>query len=295
MAKAGGPVDLAGIDSKIAQALGTTADQVTIADMAVHPASHNVYVTVTRGKGVDAKPVLLKVTANAATSGEHRVARRHQAFRLEDRQCAGIDRRARAIRIAARSPTSGSRTAISGSPVCRTSSSRRPSVGSPSRSTKEETTTLQIYHVSHKRSETQAPVMAFAPVKIDGKLEMLAAYTCTPIVAFDASQSQERPAGHRAHRRRPRRGQPAGGHGLVYGERQELRARREPHASDDEAEHRRRSRGAPALTTPDNDGIRAPERLGAGRDRAARGLRRGQRDRGSQWPACILSKLTTPD
>jgi len=29
------------------------------------------------------------------------------------------------------------------------------------------------------------PVMAFAPVKIKGQLVMLAAYTCTPIVAFD--------------------------------------------------------------------------------------------------------------
>ena len=29
----------------------------------------------------------------------------------------------------------------------------------------KETTTLQIYHVSHKRSETQAPVMTFTPTK----------------------------------------------------------------------------------------------------------------------------------
>jgi hypothetical protein len=64
--KASGPIDMAGIDSKIAQALGTTVDQVSIADMAVHPTSHNVHVTVTRGKGVDAKPVFLRVTSNAA-------------------------------------------------------------------------------------------------------------------------------------------------------------------------------------------------------------------------------------
>src|SRR3954471_7715958 len=58
--KASSAIDMTGIDSKIAQALGTTADQVSIADMAVHPTSHNVYVSVTRGKGVDAKPVLLR-------------------------------------------------------------------------------------------------------------------------------------------------------------------------------------------------------------------------------------------
>src|SRR6185503_6638605 len=63
--KASGPINLDGIDAKVAQALGTTADQITIADMAVHPSSHNVYLTVMRGKGADAKPVLLKVTSNA--------------------------------------------------------------------------------------------------------------------------------------------------------------------------------------------------------------------------------------
>src|SRR5215208_7196374 len=64
--KAMGSIEMTGIDSKIAQALGTTVDQIAIADMAVHPASHNVYVTVTRGKGVDAKPVLVRVTSDAA-------------------------------------------------------------------------------------------------------------------------------------------------------------------------------------------------------------------------------------
>lgn len=63
--KASGAVDVAGIDSKIAQALGTTADQIAIRDMAVHPASHNVYVTVARGKGAEATPVLVRVTAAA--------------------------------------------------------------------------------------------------------------------------------------------------------------------------------------------------------------------------------------
>src|SRR6476660_6690206 len=65
-AKASAKIDVAGIDAKIAQALGTTADQIAIADMAVHPTSHNIYMTVTRGKGTDAKPVLVRVTSDAA-------------------------------------------------------------------------------------------------------------------------------------------------------------------------------------------------------------------------------------
>src|SRR5580765_4972309 len=37
--KPSGPIEMAGIDSKIAQALGTTVDQIAISDMAVHPTS----------------------------------------------------------------------------------------------------------------------------------------------------------------------------------------------------------------------------------------------------------------
>ena len=186
-AKASAPVDLAGIDSRIAQALGTTVDQISIADMAVHPASHNVYVTVTRGKGVDAKPVLVKVTSNAASPVS--------VVSLDDinHSVSKIDN--------APAPTGGARDPhrstitylgfadgnlwVAGLSNEQFSSAFRR-VAFPFNS-KEETTTLQIYHVSHKRSETQAPVMAFAPVKINGQLVMLAAYTCTPIVAFDAS------------------------------------------------------------------------------------------------------------
>jgi hypothetical protein len=47
------------------------------------------------------------------------------------------------------------------------------------------TTTLEIYHVSHGRNETNAPVMTFLPRRIDGSVWILAAYTCTPLVAFD--------------------------------------------------------------------------------------------------------------
>ncbi|HSL71553.1 MAG TPA: hypothetical protein VK864_15005, partial [Longimicrobiales bacterium] len=47
------------------------------------------------------------------------------------------------------------------------------------------TTTLEIYHVSHGQNETNAPVMTFLPHSIGGKSYILAAYTCTPLVAFE--------------------------------------------------------------------------------------------------------------
>jgi len=186
--KTSGPIDMAGIDSKIAQALGTTVDQVSIADMAVHPTSHNVYVTVTRGKGVDAKPVLLRVTSDAKQP--------ISVVSLDEikHSVAKIDNAPASTGAGGRDPhrstitdlafTDGNLWIAGLSNEQFSSAFRR--VAFPFTSAKEATTTLQIYHVSHRRSETQAPVMTFAPTKINGTLYMLAAYTCTPIVAFDA-------------------------------------------------------------------------------------------------------------
>src|SRR5262245_49971063 len=54
-----GAVKVEGIDEKVAALLGTSAKQILINDMAVNPASGRVYLSVSRGRGPDATPVLL--------------------------------------------------------------------------------------------------------------------------------------------------------------------------------------------------------------------------------------------
>ena len=49
-------------------------------------------------------------------------------------------------------------------------------------------TSIEIYHGSHGRFETRAPVRTFVPYTIAGKEYVLAAYTCTPIVKIPVSQ-----------------------------------------------------------------------------------------------------------
>ena len=73
-ARGTGAINLEGLDAKVAQVLGVAAADVQINDLAewlraVHPASKNVYLTVTRGSGASAAPVLLRVTRNAQTRG----------------------------------------------------------------------------------------------------------------------------------------------------------------------------------------------------------------------------------
>jgi len=47
---------------------------------------------------------------------------------------------------------------------------------------------IQIYHGSHGRFETAAPVRTFIPYEIDHQKAILAAYTCTPLVKIQVSQ-----------------------------------------------------------------------------------------------------------
>ena len=52
---------VASIDEKIASLLGIEASQLAFNAMAVNPLSGNTYLGVTRGKGADSTPVLLRV------------------------------------------------------------------------------------------------------------------------------------------------------------------------------------------------------------------------------------------
>jgi hypothetical protein len=50
--------DIKGINEKAAALLGTTSDQILINDVKVDPISKNVYLSVSRGRGPDAVPVV---------------------------------------------------------------------------------------------------------------------------------------------------------------------------------------------------------------------------------------------
>ena len=47
---------------------------------------------------------------------------------------------------------------------------------------------IEIWHGSHGRFETNAPVRTFVPYMLDNKQYILAAYTCTPLVRIPVSE-----------------------------------------------------------------------------------------------------------
>lgn len=179
---AGGAINLEQLDAKVAQALGTTASGITIVDMAVHPASHNVYLTVRRGAGADMKWALLRVKSSGT---------------IEEVSLENVKSSTGAITNPSPNPTGG-RTAtitdiayadgkvwVAGISNEEFASAFRQ-LPYPFTNT-QKSTSLEIYHWAHKKTETQSPVMTFAPVMLNGKLNMVAAYTCTPLVAFEVA------------------------------------------------------------------------------------------------------------
>lgn len=188
-ARGTGIINLDGLDQKVAQVLGVAPADVRINDLAVHPTSKNVYLTVTRGSGADAVSVLLRVTRNAERPIEE-VPLTNVRYSAASITNAPADNPA-----ARRNPRTSTITdiAYADGQVWVAGLSNEEFASAFRRfsfpfNNEMETTTLEIYHVSHRASETRSPVTSFTIQEIGGKQYVVAGYTCTPIVAFDVAQ-----------------------------------------------------------------------------------------------------------
>src|ERR1051326_1974429 len=79
-----------GINQKVAALLGTVVDQTLINDLAVNPLSHKAYLAVSRGRGPDAIPVLIRVNTDgqAELVGLEKV--KYSRAELPDAPVAGV-------------------------------------------------------------------------------------------------------------------------------------------------------------------------------------------------------------
>src|SRR5271169_3338832 len=94
-----GPVHVEDLTGKIAALLGTTADQIRVPDIAVNPASGNVYLAVARGAGADAEALVLKVDRAGGITELDQDATPHTSIALVDQPDADkLDRRGAPLR-----------------------------------------------------------------------------------------------------------------------------------------------------------------------------------------------------
>ena len=177
-------VNLENFDASLASYLGCSREDVTIRDIVAHPASGNVYCSVMRGSGDDAIPVIVRVTGDGAIED---VPLEDVAFSQYDITDAADEDDPRLVtRMKLRTVTVTDMSYVDGLLLVAgtsneefTSTLRRvpfPFNGEAAANS------LEIFHVSHGKYETAAPIRAFVPYQ--GNTSILASYTCTPVVQF---------------------------------------------------------------------------------------------------------------
>jgi len=167
------------LDEKIGSALGTTGANVTISDVKVNPASGNIYLAVTRGKGKDAMPVIVKLDRAGAITEVALDKLKSSSVTIPN---ANDKNRTEAITSMAY--VSG-KVIVAGLSSEEFASTLR-AIPYPFKDA-DKGASVEIFHGAHGKLETNAPVRTFVPYKLSGADYLLAAYTCTPLVKVPVS------------------------------------------------------------------------------------------------------------
>jgi hypothetical protein len=173
---AGKPLKVEAINQKIAGLLGTTADQVLIDDLAVNPLSRAAYVAVSRGRGPDAMPVLVRVKADGQPEVVPLDKVKYSRGELPDAPVDGVvgdERRRSNPRLESITDIAflEDRVLIAGLSNEEFASTLR-AVPFPFKKV-ENGTSVEIYHGAHGRFETRSPVRTFVPFKIGNEPHLL--------------------------------------------------------------------------------------------------------------------------
>lgn len=164
------------LQDKLASLLGTDAKALLVNDLAVNPASGKAYLSMMRGKGPDAKPVIVRIDSKGTP----------EVFDLKDVKSASVKlpnaRPGQAITDLA---YSDGKVIVAGLSSEEFASTLRV-VPFPFNEA-DKGTGVEIYHGAHGKFETAAPIRTLTLYDIKGVTNVLGAYTCTPLVRFPLS------------------------------------------------------------------------------------------------------------
>ena len=182
---AAGTADVPNLDQKIAAMLGTDAKEIAITDLAVHPKTHNSFVSIMRGQGPAAQPALLRVDG----AGKITLAAIDQvpytSVTLPNPPAAATTGRNNRSQSITKLAFANGRVYVAGLSN-EEFASKLWSVGYPF-SKADNGTSVEIYHGNHQQLETRSPVYAFIPYTLDSQPYIIGAYLCTPLVKFPVS------------------------------------------------------------------------------------------------------------
>lgn len=193
------PVNIGDIDIKIADALGVPKSALAINDLAVHPVTAEIFISVSRIGNFESAPAIMKISQEGQIGLIDLAALPFQKQALDhypDQQTTfrprGLGKGAPQVRDIAKGNIALSSLAIMDMEFHEgelfvagvafdnfLSTLRRmpfPFDGT------QGAANVEMYHISHDQFETRAPIRAMSIQEIDGKTQLVAAYTCSPIV-----------------------------------------------------------------------------------------------------------------
>jgi hypothetical protein len=188
---------LEGADAKIAATLGTKADDISINDVVVEPGTSIAYAAVSRGKGPSAQPVIVRIDGKGNISPLSLDNIAHSKISIANAPAADAkDKRGQSLRSGVITDLAfvDGKLFIAGLSNEEFASKLR-SLEFPFKSA-DTGASVEIFHTNHNAVETRSPVRTFVPFNVGGEPQILAAYTCTPLVTFPVKDLQ---AGKKVH------------------------------------------------------------------------------------------------
>lgn len=186
-------IEVKNIDKALGAFLGISFEDVVINDMIVQPNSQNVYLSVSRGRSADAQPVLIKVNRKGELS-EIKTdnilfskAAINNAPGVDEKTSWGASKRPMAITDIHFFDGELYVAGLSSEQF----SSRLRRIAFPFKNS-EANTSVEIFHTSHNRYETHAPIETLLPVILNNQPSILAGYGCAPLAKFSVAELKEK-------------------------------------------------------------------------------------------------------
>lgn len=202
------PSSIASIDAKIAELLGVGMRAIEINDMIAHPITQELYISVTRVGSSSSQPAIIRVTQAQEVSLVDLASFNFTKQELMEFPEGETTFRPRGVGSGPLMP----RDIAKGDIPLRTlaimdmefyeselfvagvahdnflSSLRRMPYPFDGR---QGVTNVEMYHITHDQYESRAPIRAMSVQEIDGKPQLVAAYTCSPIVLVPLEDIQD--------------------------------------------------------------------------------------------------------
>lgn len=186
-------IEIKDIDRVIAGFLGIPSEDVLIRDMVVHPISQNIYLSVSRGRSANAQPVLIRI--NRKKEIEEVSTDNIYFSKTSIRNVPGADEKTswgqpkRPMAITDLGYIDGTLFVAGLSNEEFASRLRRFSF--PFTNDVHETS-VEVFHTSHNRYETHAPIETFIPLSLNGQPHIVAGYGCAPLAKFTIRDLKEK-------------------------------------------------------------------------------------------------------